>query len=107
MAKIDDIHDMHMGNFLFKYCGLKWQKEMGSAYVVPPIGNFVAHESTTSRGNFLNDRFSAKWSQEGTSPVKDSDKPRWICGFIEKGPPTYLHDRPLDFSRPWQRSQNL
>ena len=98
MTKRDEIPNMHMGNFLSKLCGLKWQHELGAAYVQPPIGSFFEHVSSTTPGQVLKDHFSAKWAQEGTRPMKESDKPRWICGFTEKGPAAYLHQRGLDFN---------
>ena len=67
MDHIDEIPDMHMGNFLSKLCGLKWQEELGVAYLVPPIGSFVAHESTTTPGSFLDDHFRAKQARQCTS----------------------------------------
>jgi len=92
----EEIPDMHMGNFLSKLCGLKWQEELGAAYLVPPVGSYVAHTSTTTPGTYLQDHFSAKWSQEGTSITKETDSKRWICAFTEKGPPKYLHQEGID-----------
>ena len=98
MEKRHEIPNMHMGNFLSKKCGYEWQHELGAAYLQPPIGSYVEHVSSTTPGQVLKDHFSAKWAQEGTRPMKDGDKPRWICGFTEKGPAAYLHETGLDFN---------
>ena len=100
MDKRDEIPNMHMGNFLAKKCGLEWQEELGSAYICPPIGSYSEHESTTTPGQVLMSHFDAKWAQEGTRPLKVGDKPRFICGFTEKGPANWLHKTGLDFSCP-------
>ena len=100
MDKRDEIPNMHMGNFLAKKCGLEWQEELGSAYICPPIGSYSEHESTTTPGQVLMSHFDAIWAQEGTRPLKVGDKPRFICGFTEKGPANFLHKTGLDFSCP-------
>ena len=75
-----EIPDMHMGNFLNKWCGQKWQHEVGAAYIQPPIGSFVPHESTTTPGVMLNTHFNSKWAQEGTRIEKPGQQLRYICG---------------------------
>ena len=98
MSKRDEIPNMHMGNFLSKKCGYEWQHELGAAYLQPPVGSYMEHMSSTTPGQLLKDHFGAKWAQEGTRPTKEGDKPRWICGFTEKGPAAYLHEKGLDFN---------
>ena len=98
MSKRDEIPNMHMGNFLSKKCGYEWQHELGAAYLQPPVGGYVEYMSSTTPGQLLKDHFGAKWAQEGTRPTKEKDKPRWICGFTEKGPAAYLHEKGLDFN---------
>ena len=97
MEKRDEIPNMHMGNFLSKLCGIKWQKELGAAYIVPPIGSYAEHPSSTTPGQVLMHHFDAKWAQEGTRPQKQGDGLRWICGFTEQGPANYLHKDGIDF----------
>ena len=99
MDKRNEIPDMHMGNFLSKKCGNEWQDALGAAYLCPPIGSYVEHISSTTPGQVLKDHFGAKWAQEGTRPMKDGDKPRYICAFTEKGPAAYLHENGLDFRK--------
>jgi hypothetical protein len=95
-AKAGLIPDMHMGNFLSKYCGLQWQWELGACYVQPPIGSFVAHESTTTPGAFLETHFKSKWAQEGTRPEKETHLLRYLCGFSQKGVAHWLHTWGID-----------
>ena len=97
VPKRHEIPNMHMGNFLSKYCGHRWQNELGAAYLQPPIGSYVTHPSSTTPGQVLKDHFSAKWAQEGTRPCKDHHKPRFICGFTEHGPANFLHQVGIDF----------
>ena len=98
MGKRTEIPDMHMGNFLSKKCGMEWQEELGAAYIMPPIGSYAEHESSTSPGQVLMHHFNAKWAQEGTRPFKPADKCRWICGFTQQGPANRLHKEGLNFA---------
>jgi len=95
-AKAGLIPDMHMGNFLSKYCGLQWQWELGACYIQPPIGSFVPHESTTTPGAFLQTHFKSKWAQEGTRPEKENHQLRYICGFSQKGVAHWMHTWGID-----------
>lgn len=107
MSKRHEIPNMHMGNFLSKMCGLKWQHELGAAYLVPPVGSYVQHPSTTTVGQTLMSHFDAKWAQEGTRPYKDGHVARFIAGFTEKGHAEYLHKSGIDFRNAEVRNSYL
>jgi hypothetical protein len=94
--KREEIPDMHMGNFFAKLCGLKWQEELGSSYIQPPIGSFVAHESTTTPGAHLGSHFDSRWAQEGTRIEKEGQQLRYVCGFTQKGVAHWLHTEGID-----------
>ena len=96
--KLPEIPNCHMGNFLAKYCGGRWQEELGAAYLEPSIGSYTEHESSTSPGQTLMNHFDAKWVQEGTRPMKAGDRPRFICAFTAKGPAQYLHKNGIDLN---------
>ncbi len=99
-----EIPDMHMGNFLNKMCGMKWQAELGSSYIQPPIGSFVEHESTTTPCAILSSHFDSKWAQEGARIEKPGQQLRYICGFAVKGTAHWLHTEGIDLRQESVRS---
>lgn len=82
--------DMHMGRMLREFVGNKWQDEIGSCYLYPPVGGFWTHESTTSPGRVLQSQWKQSWAQSGTRPMKPGDIGRKIGMFTKKGPAQWV-----------------
>ena len=90
---MQECKDMHMGSTI----KLKWLQDwvlyIKGTYIVPPIGGFYTHMSTTDKGGrVLKSHLDDRWAQEGTRRREDhpEDKLRYLCLSAQKG-----HEIPL------------
>ena len=78
----------HMGAFFCTKVA-EWQEELGACYVLPPIGGFFDHPSTTlggrNIGKILESHWGTTWTQEGTRKESDRQSDRMLCKFTTRG----------------------
>ena len=80
--------DMHMGSTIKLKWLQDWSDIIKGGYLVPPIGGYYSHRSSTHRdGRLLKSHLESKWAQPGTRPRPDhpKDKHRHVCVFLGKG----------------------
>ena len=54
-------------SFLSQFSNLFGKGEFGCSYVIPPLGNYMGHQSTTDKqGKFLDPHWGEFWIQGGT-----------------------------------------
>jgi len=99
LPKWQAMPNKHMG-FVLAQLAEECQDLVGMAYLLPPIGGFFTHPSTTDEGLVqLSSHFERAWSQEGTRKRTEEQRDRYLCAFTQKGPPKRLHDHPIAFPR--------
>ena len=83
---------MHMGSTLKLKWMLDWRDCIHGGYIMPPIGGFYTHLSTTTTGRILDTHLKDKWAQPGTRtrPDHPEDKVRRVCLVTEKGHANYV-----------------
>ena len=102
LPKWQDLPDRHMG-YNINGLAMSHQHTGGMCYLLPPIGGFFTHPSTTSVGlaNLVS-HFSAGWAQEGTRKRKPEERHRYLCSFSSQGDAQYLHTMPIDLPKDGQ-----
>ena len=85
------------------------QPDFGACYVCPPVGNFVAHETTTNKHvRVLPSHWKDSWCQGGTRKNEKSGhySHRWLCYYTTEGPPKWICEgQPTNDTRQWWRTQ--
>ena len=80
---------MHMGSTIKLKMLQDWSNEINGGYIVPPIGGYYTHYSTTERtGRVLETHLQDRWAQPGTRrrDGHDDDLNRYICKVQKSGP---------------------
>ena len=80
--------DYHMGSAIKLWWMQDWKPFINGGYLMPPIGGYYTHMSTTTAGRMLESHLRAKWAQPGTRKRDDhpGDVHRRICQCTETGP---------------------
>ena len=70
-----------------------FKPEFGACYLCPPVGNFIAHKTTTNKYvRILPSHFEESWCQGGTR--KNDAFGHWhhreLCHYTEKGNPEFI-----------------
>ena len=88
LPEMQKCKDMHMGSTI----KLKWMQDWAhiirGSYLLPPIGGFYTHASTTTLNRTLRSHLDDSWAQPGTRERvgHPNDKPRHICRVTRQGP---------------------
>ena len=97
-----------LAHLLHKYQNSDMEN-FGACYVCPPVGNFVAHETTTNKNvRVLPSHWKESWCQGGT---RKDDKAghqsdRYLCYYTTEGPPDWICEvQPTSDSRQWWKTQ--
>ena len=74
---------------------LEHQEDAGASYLVPPMGNYVAHVSGCATGHeadkVRDSCFGEPWLAEGTERAEDAkSRDKWVCHLTTKGQPKWL-----------------
>ena len=86
-----------------------FQPKFGACYLNPPVGDFVAHETTTNKNvRVLPSHWSESWCQGGTR--RDDASEHWydrnLCYYTEKGNPERIDTVvPNDDPEMWWKSK--
>ena len=86
-----------------------YQPAFGACYVNPPLGNCIAHETTTNANvRTLPSHFGESWCQGGTR--KDESFEHWynrqLCHYTEKGNAHLIKEVvPTDDTSWWWKTQ--